>query len=278
MTKKELIELKLKPLEKLLENGIHNAGDLKLFKEVYKPAYSWRSAADSDEKILNDFNDYIRRSLSKYNSFYYGEKNPFEGLIDKEDLPNYTKLMEDYWTSVNEVVFTREFIKKITYCDEKVYSFFEYENWFVNYFDSFNDDIKVQILTYHLKKKPSKSAFHYLLKAGILNDEILAKIKLTDKQLTNLVFSEFTNLRKKRISIGDITDLKRLRMIKGSFTEGSIIEIANKFVKDSEAEKVSAGTIEVILTMFFHYLDLDFNDYPGAKLLIELGVDGEVDV
>lgn len=277
MTKEELVELKIKPFERLLENGVHNANDLKLFQEVYKPAYTWRSASDSDEKIFHYFNYYVRGSLSRY-TYHHEKENPFERLIDMDDLPNYTNLMKDYWENVRDVVFTREFIKKITYCDEKIFSFFENENWFVNYFDSFNDDIKIQILTYHLKKKQSKSAFHYLLKAGILNDELLAKIKLTDKQFTNLVFSEFTNLRKKRISIGDITELKRLRMIKDSFTEGSIIEIANKFVKDSEAEKVSAGTIEVILTMFFHYLDLDFNDYPGAKLLIELGIEGEVDI
>lgn len=172
-------------------------------------------------------------------------------------------------------LFVDQFIKKIEYVDESVLSLY---NSLPQFLEIYSKDVISEILKYHLKKKHSKTAFSNLLCRGILTDETIKELKLTDKQLTELVFTEFKQLTKRSIRVADITRLKRFRKIKSAFTESVILTITTKFIKESEAEKVSNATMEVILTMFFHYLDMDFSDYPDSQLLLAISIDGDIEV
>lgn len=283
MTEEYVLDILFREFERIIQEGIKNKEDLEIFSKVIDPKFSYNDRNSIEMKIYDTIR-YVRSNIYTRTT----PKGNFSHIIKDFELDDFPILVNfidscyaysSYKSSPNNnLELLYNFIEKISYIDEDLYSLYHYFYYKEECLKHFSKEIKKQILTYHLKKKHTKTVFSYLLHQGLLNEEELKEIKLTDKQFTELVFTEFKSLTKKSIKVADITSLKKLRNIKGCFTEGVILEIVQKFIKEANNNKSSPDTIEVILSMFFHYLGLNFNDYPDAKLLLTLSIDKEIEV
>lgn len=270
-TNEEIAELFYK-VNSIYENGAHSADDLFLLNSYNNiRAYSGYEkdayAAQSTKHYIESYEKYDRGDR-----YYY--KSDLTGLIDIDtDKIKTLHILGNY--GVEREKAKKEFLSKTTYVDEEIFSLYDH------FFDeamNISEENRFKIIHYHLKKKKRKQHFSAFLARGYLTDKIVKDLKLTDIQLKDLLFPEFKNLLRRKIDITDLTRLKRFRKIKGAFSDTLIMTIVTQFVKEAEKKNISAAGIEVVLSMFFHYLGLKMEDYPEAELLLTLSLDREMDI
>ena len=280
------LELHLKAIriiynaESLLENGVNTEEDLKEFVYfVYGRFYSYRRDKD-EEALLESFRNYLK-CCSNYGSdvklsWQTKSANSYAlvPIIPESDVPNLTRFFKEYAATES----AKELIKeKINFIDESKIPFYDMAPYIHTL--SLKDDLLVKILEYHLKKKKKKTVFYSFIENGLLTDSIMEKVKVSDAALADMVLGYLKQNLTRKIRIEDIQKIKKLKKISKTLTNEILLVIVEKFIKESQKEKMSCAQIEVILVMFFHYLGKNIQeDIPEAALLLAIQLDEEVDV
>lgn len=215
--------------------------------------------------------NWARYESGKFSYYHKEDLSLFD--IDIEKVKNLISIGQ---YDDNRENLYKEFLKKTTYVDENVFSFYDYFRR--DMIKNLSEDIRFKLIKYHLKEKKRKTYFSDMLGANLLTEKIIKDLKFTDIQLKDLLFPEFKNLLRKKINIEDITKLKKFKKIRGIFSDTLIVTIATQFVKEAEKKTISATGIEVVLSMFFHYLGISIEDYPEVELLLTLSLDREIDI